>query len=50
MHQYQCFEELIMESTDTCAIDYEKGNTLGKKKSYYKVYYKNKLHSMCPWT
>lgn len=50
MHQYQYFEEPTVYSTDICAIDYEKGNTLGKKKSYYKVYYKNKLHSMCPWT
>ena len=30
MHQYQCFEELTVYSTDTCAMDYEKGNTLVK--------------------
>lgn len=31
MHQYQYFEELIVYSTDICALDYEKGDTLGKK-------------------
>lgn len=30
MHQCPCFEELTVYSTDICAIDYEKGNTLGK--------------------
>lgn len=30
MHHYQYFEELTVYSTDTCAIDYEKGNTLVK--------------------
>lgn len=49
MHQYQYSEELTVCSTDACARDYENGNTSGKK-SHYKVYYENKLHSMCPWT
>lgn len=31
MHRYQYFEELTVDSTDICAIDYEKGNTLGGK-------------------
>lgn len=31
MYQYQYFEEPTVYSTDICAIDYEKGNTLGKK-------------------